>query len=66
MNAAVNVFIEKLTLRKRNLTKDCQGLKVHNKVMSNSNKEKYLGDILDNIGKVRATVEERSTKGFAW
>ena len=33
--------------------------------MENKTKSKYLGDILDNSGKVRANVEERRTKGFA-
>ena len=77
MNAAVNAFIEskKLTLsetkchrihieRKPNKPVECQQLKVHDKVMEDSTREKYLGDILDNSGKIRATIEERRAKGF--
>ena len=32
--------------------------------MNNSNKEKYLGDILDNTGKVKATIADRVAKGY--
>ena len=31
--------------------------------MRNSNKEKYLGDVISN-GKIRSTIEERRNKGF--
>ena len=33
--------------------------------MSNSIKEKYLGDIVDKSGKIRATIEDRQKKGYA-
>ena len=33
--------------------------------MTDSNREKYLGDIVDKTGKIRATVEERQKKGYA-
>ena len=78
MNAVVNAFIEskKLTLskakchrihieKKQTQTKECLRLKVHDEPMDESTKEKYLGDIVDETGKIRKTIEERRTKGFA-
>ena len=32
--------------------------------MTESVKEKYLGDIVDQSGKVRSTIEERRSKGY--
>ena len=32
--------------------------------MPNSDREKYLGDILDKTGKIRATIEDRQKKGY--
>ena len=32
--------------------------------MTNSDREKYLGDILDKTGKIRATIEDRQKKGY--
>ena len=78
INAAVNAFIEskKLTLsktkchrihiaRKSKNTKECEKLKVHEDKMEDTTKSKYLGDIIDNSGKIRANIEERRAKGFA-
>jgi hypothetical protein len=43
----------------------CPVLKVHDTPMTDSNREKYLGDIVDKSGKIRATIEERQNKGYA-
>ena len=32
--------------------------------MDDSNKEKYLGDFIDNTGKIRSTIEERKNRGY--
>jgi hypothetical protein len=77
-NAVINAFVEtkKLTLskekchrihikKKHTASNDCLELKVHDDKMYESTKEKYLGDILDESGKIRQTVEERRGKGFA-
>ena len=42
----------------------CSELKVHDDKMEDSNREKYLGDILDKTGKIKATVEERQRRGY--
>ena len=72
-----NAFIEgkKLTLShnkchrihvgKKSTNHDCPDLKVHDLDMKNSDREKYLGDLVDKSGKVRATIEERQKKGYA-
>ena len=75
INAVVNAFIEskKLTLSKAKChriqkptkAKECFKLKVHDGPMADSAKEKYLGDIVDESGKIRKTVEERRSKVFA-
>ena len=78
INAVINAFIEskKLTLsrnkchrihiqKKSNDKTECLALKVHDNKMSDSNKEKYLGDIVDNSGTIRKTIEERKNKGYA-
>ena len=49
---------------KKNNELKCSDLKVHNDKMEDSNREKYLGDILDKTGKVRITVEERQRRGY--
>ena len=77
-NAVINAFIEtkKLTLsknkcsrihisKKKENDRDCPTLKVHDEEMKDSNKEKYLGDIVHSSGKIRHTIEERKDKGFA-
>ena len=78
INSTVNAFIEskKLTLsaskcqrthvdkQSRN-KKDCQKLKIHENIMEDKTKAKYLGDLFDNSGKIRINIEERRAKGFA-
>ena len=76
-NATINSFIEskKLTLSKTKCNRihiskrnpgaehTCPELKVHEGKMANSDREKYLGDMVDKSGKIRATVEDRQRKG---
>ena len=77
INAVVNGFIEskKLTLskpkcnrvhiqKKSNHIYKCHNLKVHEEEMTDSVREKYLGDIVDQTGKIRSTVEDRRCKGY--
>ena len=80
-NAVINAFVDskKLILNKnkchrihigpknrvKNRNYGCPDLKVHNAKMSDSKKEKYLGDVIDNTGKNRETVNERQRKGYA-
>ena len=76
-NGIINGFIEskKLTLskdkcnkihisKKPKKNKECADLKVHDEKMSDSQKEKYLGDIVDTSGKIRATIEDRQKRGY--
>ena len=76
-NGIINGFIEskKLTLskdkcnkihisKKPKKNKECADLKVHDEKMSDSQKEKYLGDIVDTTGKIRATIEDRQKRGY--
>ena len=73
MNRLVNSFIEHKNLK---LSKDkcyrihigkghqtCPKLKVHESEMKEAEKEKYLGDIIDQNGKIQATIDKRLTKG---
>ena len=74
MNSVVNSFMElkKLTLSdekcskihigKRNM--NCHKLKVHDKIMKDSNQERYLGDQIRNDAKVKATIDDRVGKGY--
>ena len=78
INAVINAFIEskKLTLSKSKCNRihiskranksvnECHVVKVHDTQMTNSDSEKYLGDILDKSGKIRATIEDRQKKGY--
>jgi hypothetical protein len=77
MNAVVNAFIEskKLTLssskchrihiqKNSNQDKERLKLKVHDELMKDSIQEEYLGDIVDQSGKIRNTVEDRRNKGY--
>ena len=41
----------------------CPTLKVHDQVMTEVNKEKYLGDFLSNDGKININILERQKKG---
>ena len=51
--------------KKKEKSFKCPAIKVHDDAMENSSKEKYLGDIVDESGKVRATIEDRRRKGFS-
>ena len=78
VNAVVNAFVE---MKKLKFNKDkcfrihigkqsrksppCPEVKVHADAMKNSNKEKYLGDIIDKNGVSKATIESRKSKGYA-
>ena len=78
-NATMNAFIEskKLTLskskshrihissKKQKKMKDCVDLKIHDEKMDDSDKEKYLGDFIDNTGTITSTIEDRKNKGYA-
>ena len=77
INSVVNAFVEtkKLRLSKEKCHKihiqknnkheeNCKKLKVHNDTMKESDRVKYLGDILDKSGKVRNTINDRRNKGF--
>ena len=44
--------------------KKCRDLKVHNAKMHESDKEKYLGDIIEQTGKPRATIMDRKAKRY--
>ena len=74
VNTAINTFIEleKLTLSKSKThnvhigkkKSGCPNLKVHGEEMEQSNREKYLGDIVDKTAKVRPNIEARRAKGY--
>ena len=42
----------------------CNELKMHNKIMPESGKVKYLGDIINKSGHQRATIKDRQSKGY--
>ena len=74
INATINAFMEmkKLTLSKKKcnrihigkVNEMCQELKVHETIMKNSESEKYLGDYIDKSGKIKATIDDRISKGW--
>ena len=77
INSVVNAFVEtkklrlskekchKIHIQKNNKHEEkCKKLKVHNDTMKESDRVKYLGDILDKSGKVRNTINDRRNKGF--
>ena len=74
INAAINSFIElkKLTFSKTKCSRihvgkktvECADLCIHDSKMKDSRKEKYLGDYVDSSGKVKATIEDRISKGY--
>ena len=74
VNTAVNTFMESeklcLSETKSNVIhvgsklESCNELKVHNKKMHESKKEKYLGDTINRTGSQRATIQDRKQKGF--
>ena len=73
MNNLINTFIENKNLRlsstkcyqihigKGHTT--CPKLRVHDKEMKETEKEKYLGDIVDQNSSIQATIESRKSKG---
>ena len=73
MNNLVNTFIEskKLRLSETKCSRihigkghtTCPNLKVHNHEMHEAENEKYLGDIVDQSGKIEATIENRIKRG---
>ena len=73
-NSAINMFIdlEKLTLSKTKChnihigkqMKECPSLKVDGHTMENSDRETYLGDIIDKSAKARPNIEKRKAKGL--
>ena len=75
-NATINTFMElnKLTLsadkcRKIHIGKKCDQcpkLKVHENDMKDSQKEKYLGDSINEKGTLKDTIENRIAKGWAY
>ena len=74
MNVSINTFIEleKLTLSKKKChnvhigkqNKECPALKIHGSKMETSDRETYLGDVLDKTGKARPNIEARKAKGY--
>ena len=72
-NELVNTFIDQKKLKlshakcvRIHLGKgylNCPQLKVHEKDMKEAEKEKYLGDIVDQNGKINATIDKRVSKG---
>jgi hypothetical protein len=74
INSVIITFIEmkKLTLSKTKCSKihvgkpesGCPQLKTHGEKMKESQREKYLGDVLNNTGKIEATIDERVSKGY--
>ena len=73
-NAIINAFIEvkKLTLSEKKChqihigkpSNNCPELKVHKNKMRKSESERYLGDIVDKRGNVKATIADRVAKGY--
>ena len=75
-NATINAFMElnKLTLSAEKCSKihigkkcdQCPKLKVHKDDMKDSQKEKYLGDSINEKGTLKDTIENRIAKGWAY
>ena len=73
MNKVINNFIEKkkLLLSESKCVRihlgkghdKCPKLKVHDKDMKDAHSERYLGDIIDETGRIKATIESRRKKG---
>ena len=73
-NAIVNAFTESKKLRygvdkckkihigKQNIV--CPEIKVHEEKMSESESEKYLGDLITSSGKIKPNINARREKGF--
>ena len=75
-NATINTFMElnKLTLSAEKCSNihigkkcdQCPKLKVHENDMKDSQKEKYLGDSINEKGTLKDTIENRIAKGWAY
>ena len=75
LNTAINTFVnlEKLRLSKKKCNNihigaknmQCPPLNINGSEMQNSEKEKYLGDILDKKGTCRPNIENRKLKGYS-
>ena len=72
-NIIINKFIElkKLTLSEKKCSRikigknvPTEEMKVHDYNMKESNKEKYIGDIIASNGKIDDTINQRQAKGF--
>ena len=74
MNTAINTFIdlEKLTLSNKKCHNihigkgktECPVLKVSGVIMEKSDRETYLGDIIDKSAKATPNIEKRKAKGY--
>ena len=74
INTVINTFMEleklSLSMKKSNNIHigkrkfNCPGLKVHGREMGQSNQEKYLGDMVNQSGKIKHNIEARKAKGF--
>ena len=74
INAIINAFVElkKLTLSKAKCNRICVGkkkdpcpeFKVHNGKMKDTSQEKYLGDLVNKTGNIKATFADRVAKGY--
>ena len=74
LNTNINTFIEleKLTLSKkkcRNIhigkqKSDCPALNIHGSKMEESPRETYLGDVVDQSGKIRPNIKARKARGY--
>ena len=75
VNAAINSFIEtkKLNLGLKKCSRihigktktSCHQLYVHESLMNESSREKYLGDIIDKSGNIKATIQDRKNRAYA-
>lgn len=75
INASINTFIELKKLRFSHKKcsqihvgkgqQNCAGLKVHANRMNRSIKEKYLGDLVTDVGNNKANISDRVAKGYA-
>ena len=75
VNAAINSFIEskKLNLGTKKCSKihigkakrPCHKLYVHESLINESSREKYLGDVIDKSGSMKATIQDRKDRAYA-
>ena len=74
MNTVINTFmeVEKLSLSSKKSNNihigkqkyNCPRLKVHGNDMAQSVQEKYLGDVINQSGKIKHNIEARRAKGY--